>query len=178
MTPSTSLTTIHPKLKQLLYHSGSNTHRLHQLFKIQPGVTKLAASTKPIFAFENRLLVSANTTAYAFVREICMSVQQRVVMFGRTVIPLTALQGRLKKIKLIGDQSIGPWLYRYHHLLSRKTLSILPLATQHPLYPLAHQALAADPPSTLWHKCSIMQLQQHTLLIHEVFNDAAFYDLD
>jgi chorismate lyase len=117
------------------------------------------------FADEARLL-NLSPFSYSRIREVQLCCGNRAVVFARTVIPLSSLQGGLRHLLKLGSQPLGEVLFTQR--AQRINAQIHRLQPHHRLFQLA--ALYVEQlPNELWIRRSIFILKNNPLLVQEIF---------
>ena len=94
-----------------------------------------------------------------WIREVALCIDQDVLVFGRTVIPLSTLVGKHRRLLSLGERSLGSYLFRQPGIFRRS----LSFARVH--YP----GLPVN-----WSRRSVFSLDQKPLLVTESFTDTLY----
>lgn len=116
---------------------------------------------QPLFS-ESQILNLAHQQ-YALLREVVLLGNGVPWVYARTVIPLSSLQGNLKRLRYLGNRSLGSALFADPHL-RREVLQIAPIEAS---YLPACEWLHNTQPT--WGRRSVFNLQGKPLLVTEVF---------
>jgi len=101
------------------------------------------------------------------VREVCLRCGDKPIVFARTVVAHSQLQGRLRRLAFLRRQPLGTsFLARG---LRREKLALFRLQPTQALFQQALQVLPQVSPQTLWGRHSLFSLGHKSLLITEVF---------
>ncbi len=152
-------------LRSCLFAQGSLTQRVRETCPQHFHVKVLRQYWANPFADEARLL-NLSPFGYSRIREVELCCGDRSVVFARTVIPVSSLQGGLRHLLKLGSQPLGEILFAQH--AQRKVAHIDCLKRNHPLFQLATRHLEQIPPS-LWTRRSIFILKNKPLLVQEIF---------
>jgi len=152
-------------LRSWLSDNGSLTRRLKSRcdsFRVVPLTTGLARPNPD----EYELLGLAPGTR-AYVREVMLLCDGVPVVFAHSVLPQAGLRGGWNGITRLGSRSLGEALFSDHRI-ERQPLAYRQVRHGHPLFRniAAHQALAVN---ALWARRSVFCLNDHPLLVTEVF---------
>jgi chorismate--pyruvate lyase len=103
----------------------------------------------------------------AMIREVLLLNAETPLVFAHSVIPLTGLAGPWAGLAGLGNRPLGAALFT-NPRIQRQALEYQHLDLRHSLYRDAVHDLAA-PPRTLWARRSLFALQNHPILVTEVF---------
>ncbi|MCH9769778.1 MAG: chorismate lyase [Gammaproteobacteria bacterium] len=154
---------IAPNLANWLSDSGSLTLRLQQL---PASVSHQLLNANWQSAYPDEAHPLSITNDQAWVREITRSINNKVNIFGRSLIPKKTLQ-QCPELKQAGKISIGQILFADKNL-RRLALEFAMLSKQHPLYQSVCQYLMTQPDRLIARR-SVFIYQQNPLLITEIF---------
>ncbi|MFO7543420.1 MAG: chorismate lyase [Thiobacillus sp.] len=152
-------------LRPWLIDRGSLTQRLKArcaAFRVVPLATGLARPN----ADEHAILDLAPGTR-AYVREVLLLCDGIPVVFAHSVLPLAGLRGGWNGITQLGSRPLGEALFSDHRI-HRQPLAFSHLNRGHPLF----QTIERQHPlsvNDLWGRRSVFRLNQHPLLVTEVF---------
>lgn len=104
--------------------------------------------------------------AQALIREVILRGHRQPWVFARSVLPLSSLTGRLRRLRKQDRQPLGKFLFK-HPDLERSPVVIAAFAPGDGYLPTDLQS-----PGCLWGRRSIFRLDGKPLLISEVFLDA------
>jgi chorismate--pyruvate lyase len=103
---------------------------------------------------------------WAVIREVILYGQQTPWIYARTIIPLTTLQGSLRRLHYLGNKPLGEQLFR-DPSMRREPMEIASLTPQQ-----LPRTLALSSP--VWGRRSVFRLSDKPLLVSEVFLPAVF----
>lgn len=152
-------------LHSWLTGDGSLTARLTELaeghFDVQILQQRLALPSRD----EQQQLAMARP-ALALVREVALRGGGTPWVFARSVLPLSSLTGRLRRLRKQDSGSLGRFLFR-HHDLQRSPFQVACFAPGNHYVPPPLQGS-----NNLWGRRSVFYLDHKPLLVSEVFLDA------
>lgn len=154
-----------PHLRAWLGDRGSLTQRLKSrcaAFRVTPLATGLARPNPDECAL---LGVAPGTRVYR--REVLLLCNDVPVVFAHSVLPYPSLRGGWNSISRLGSRPLGEALFsdpRIH----RRPLAFRNLHRDHPLF-LTIARLQTLAVCSLWARRSVFCLDQHPLLVTEVF---------
>jgi len=111
----------------------------------------------------------------ALIREVVLRGHRQPWVFARSVLPLTSLTGRLRRLRKQGNQPLGKFLFK-HPQLERSPVVIARFGKGNRYLP---EVLQGEQP--LWGRRSVFRLDNRPLLVSEVFLDhftALYQDSD
>src|SRR3569832_2502884 len=100
----------------------------------------------------------------ALIREVPLLCGVLLWVFVRTVMPVSSLRGRRRRLMHLGDKPLGAALFADPHLC-RGALELARLRRGEVLYEQAGSRDAAD----VWGRRSVFRLQGRPLLVSEIF---------
>lgn len=103
----------------------------------------------------------------AMIREVLLLNAETPLVFAHSVIPLSGLSGPWAGLAGLGNRPLGAALFT-NPRIQRQALEYQHLDRRHTLYRAAAYHLK-QPPRTLWARRSLFALQQHPILVTEVF---------
>jgi len=103
----------------------------------------------------------------AMIREVLLLNSETPLVFAHSVIPLDGLVGPWAGLAGLGNRPLGAALFT-NPRIQRQVLEYQHLDRRHSLYRDAARHIAS-PPSTLWARRSLFALQNHPILVTEVF---------
>lgn len=103
----------------------------------------------------------------ALVRQVRLLCDEHPWVFARTVIPLTSLHGKLRRLALLGTRPLGEVLFADPRM-QRQPLEVARITPRHRLYRMATMAQEKNSPS-IWGRRSVFRLQDKPLLVSEFF---------
>lgn len=106
--------------------------------------------------------------ARALVRQVHLLSGERALVFARTVMPVTTLQGARRRYARLRTRSLGSVLFGTPGLV-RGPLEAAHLEPGHALYDTALGGAGRRGASALWGRRSVFLVQGHPLLVTEVF---------
>lgn len=103
----------------------------------------------------------------AWVREVFLRCGPRNVVFAHSVVPADSLSSRWRHLRALGTRPLGAALFA-NPQIRRSAMAYRRLTPQHALYTCA---VASEPerPSVLWARRSLFTLDDHPILVTEVF---------
>jgi len=101
------------------------------------------------------------------IREVLLLNSETPLVFAHSVIPLDGLVGPWAGLAGLGNRPLGAALFT-NPRIQRQVLEYQHLDRRHSLYRDAARHIAS-PPSTLWARRSLFALQNHPILVTEVF---------
>lgn len=101
-------------------------------------------------------------------REVLLRCDNRPVVFGHTVVPMSATATDWPLFSALGERSLGSTLFG-DPLVRRGELQFARLRAGHPLMQRASAALGLDGPQILYARRCLYRRRQGTLLVTEVF---------
>lgn len=152
-----------------LLDSGSLTARLRRKSQGQLSVTILRQQLLYPYLSEARLL-GIPLKKLALVREVLLSGGDTPWVFARSVLPLTTLSGRLRRLRKLDNRPLGELLFREPGM-RRGEIQVARVGCDNRYLPLAfkHQHLIGN--QRLWGRRSKFYLDDKPLLVSEVFLD-------
>jgi len=103
----------------------------------------------------------------AMIREVLLLNADAPLIFAHSVIPLSGLIGPWAGLTSLGNRPLGAALFT-NPRIQRLALQYQHLDRRHSLYRAAARHLNA-PPRTVWARRSLFALQNHSILVTEVF---------
>ncbi|GGY49467.1 putative chorismate pyruvate-lyase [Bacterioplanes sanyensis] len=142
-----------PLWRDWLLHPGSLSQRLDDLRPGQFWVQVIDERFCRTSALESRVMGCASETA-VWQREVVLWVGETAMVRARTVVPVTALHGPLRRLRALGSRSLGSYLFRQPDL-QRSPLQI------------CRSRLPG------WQRCrySVFYLQRCPIMVSEAFTD-------
>lgn len=104
---------------------------------------------------------------YALIREVCLLCDGQPWVFARTVIPRQTLGGKYRRLKRLGNRSLGAVLFA-DNTMRRDQVHVARLTPAHKLYACATSGLTTRP-EHLWGRRSLFYLREQPLLLSEIF---------
>ena len=147
-----------------LLDSGSLTARLIDLSNGQLQVTIVRQQMLYPHLSEARLL-QISGKQLALVREVILSGANQPWVFARSILPLSTLTGRLRRLRTLDNQPLGGLLFK-DPTMYRGEIEVARVTRQQAYVPAA---IMAGPP--LWARRSRFYLDNKPLLVSEVFLD-------
>ncbi len=156
------------ELKSWLFHSGSLTHRLCRVCP-QPFQVKVRQQKWQRFLREEWQVFQFKGHPWGMVREVDLYCGNIPVVFARTVIPVTSLQGKLRQLLYLGSKPLGEVLYSCAKV-QRCQLMIRNFTANDGFYQKACLPLEdGDKPANIWARRSLFFLFGQPLLVSELF---------
>jgi chorismate--pyruvate lyase len=103
----------------------------------------------------------------ALIREVHLLCDDRPWVFARTVIPISTLRGRERRLAHLGERPLGAVLFADPHM-TRGPVEVACIRAGQPLYAAAVQGLRQRP-AAIWGRRSVFQLGGKPLLVSEFF---------
>lgn len=103
----------------------------------------------------------------ALIREVHLLCDERPWVFARTVIPISTLSGKQRRLAHLGTRPLGAVLFADPHMV-RGPVEVAPIRQGHPLYGAAVQGLKRKP-EVIWGRRSVFRLGDKPLLVSEFF---------
>ena len=153
------------QLRPWLCDRGSLTKRLKARCS-HFGVTPLSTGLARALLDETVLLEGAHAQ-HAYVREVILSCDQRVVVFAHSVVRRASLRGVWNGITRLGCHPLGESLFN-NPRIQRQALVFRKLTHRHPLFRRIDR-YQTQTTRVLWARRSVFCLDQHPLLVTEVF---------
>ena len=119
----------------------------------------------PLYS-EGRLLGMRQGGA-AIVREVELLCDEVPWVFARTVIPVTSLRGRARRLTMLGTRPLGEVLFADPRT-QRLVMEMARLNPRHSLFHAATVSLETEP-NELWGRRTLFRLDGSPLLVNELF---------
>ena len=149
-------------LKCWLLDDGSLTGRLIELQQGAFAVRRLYQGWQ-VPLFSERLLLARKPRQQAIIREVLLTLDDRPVVFARSVFPIASLGGDLGHLRRLENKSLGAILFK-HPGMRRSPFEIAHIAGDSDyLPPPLHQEKPA------WARRCVFEIQGKSLLVSEVF---------
>jgi len=103
----------------------------------------------------------------ALTREVNLRCASTPIVFARTLIPVSSLRGRARRLAFLGERPLGHFLFA-DPTTCRLTMQFARLQPVHALYMLAMRG-AQKQPDEIWARRTLYRFAQHPLLVNEVF---------
>ena len=103
----------------------------------------------------------------AMVRQVRLYCDDEPWVFARTIIPLSTLRGRQRRLAHLGSKPLGAVLFADPHM-QRSPLEIVRISPGQRLF---HRALGSSSThcDAIWGRRSVFYLDQRPLLVSEIF---------
>lgn len=151
-----------PALWDWLLDTGSLTHRLRQRCRCFRVAVRRQCWERP--AADERRVLEMRAAERALIREVHLLCGDTPWVFARTVMPVSSLRGRRRRLMHLGDKPLGAALFADPHLC-RGALEVARLRRGESLYEQAGSRDAAE----IWGRRSVFRLQGRPLLVTEIF---------
>lgn len=115
---------------------------------------------------ETRLLEMPRSTV-AWIREVHLLCEGRPWVFARTVVPVTTLTGRQRRLARLGDRPLGAFLFADPGM-SRGAVELAPLVGGQSMFADA-VAGSSQTPAEIWGRRSVFRVGGKPLLVTEIF---------
>lgn len=116
---------------------------------------------------DERRALGMDSTSVARIRQVRLLCDDVPWVFARTVIPYNTLQGSVRRLKLLGNRSLGEVLFADKSMV-RGQLEIAGIHVGAPLYRKATRGLKKSP-AVIWGRRSVFYLSNKPLLVSEIF---------
>lgn len=103
----------------------------------------------------------------AWLREICLRDNTHICLYAWSLFPEKLFIGKYKMLQRLGTKSVEKILVEQAST-SRSEFEIAPVQAEHPLYQKLTRGLV-EKPALLWARRSGFNLDNHTILVNEVF---------
>lgn len=104
---------------------------------------------------------------HALLREVYLYCGDTRVVYARSVIPLSTLTGRQKRLATLGDKPLGGFLFACPSM-QREEIELAELGEGDQIYDYALTDME-ERPETIWGRRSIFRLAGKPLLVAEIF---------
>lgn len=120
---------------------------------------------------DEALVLGIDSRASAWVREVMLSCDGRIVVFAHTVLPCVPRGPVTVWLARLGNRSLGAMLFA-HPGFARGPMHFRRLNQRHPLFSSAARVLADgdQSPRTLWARRSLFAFAGQSVLVTEVFS--------
>jgi chorismate--pyruvate lyase len=161
-----SKTQIPPGLCPWLFDNASLTQRLQQICHGRFAVRVLAQGwAQPMLNEARKLRIP--TGKNAFIRQVHLCCDDKILVFARTIIPARTVRGRMRRLTHLGTRPLGEVLFNDPAVL-RQELEIAKILPTHTLYKMA-LAHAHEHTQPIWGRRSIFTYHKRPLLVSEIF---------
>ena len=116
---------------------------------------------------DERAILGLAMQSQSVVREVLLNCGNVPLVFAHTIIPLKALDGPWRALATLGNRPLGATLFSDPHI-QRFPLEYKALDARHHLYRATGNHVATLP-RRLWARRSLFSLQDHPILVTEVF---------
>ena len=103
----------------------------------------------------------------ALVREVYLVCAGEPWVFARTVIPVSTLSGRRRRLRDLGSRPLGAFLFA-DRSMTRGGVELACIGQRERLYARATRSLSS-PPTAIWGRRSVFRLGGRPLLVSEIF---------
>ena len=149
--------------KEWLLHQGSLTKKLRRHARDSFRVMLLSQSIQRARFSEQRALNLSNRNN-ALIREVALWVDGTAWVYARTVIPLSTLKGKLRRLQHLGNRPLGEQLFA-NTTMRREPMMFAPIENTH----LPTTLKGSQP---LGGRRTLFRLNNKPLLVCEVFLEA------
>ena len=153
-------------LSSWLLDTASLTLRLQQLCPGEFRVRVLSQQTGRPTADEVRAL-DMKADARAIIRQVQLLCDGRPWIYARTIIPLTSLRGRLRRLVHLGTRPLGGMLFADPGM-RREIVELARIRKGQALYSAATHGMKSRPAS-VWGRRAVFRIARRPLLVTEVF---------
>lgn len=158
--------TLPAELSSWLLDTASLTLRLQQLCPGSFRVRVLSQASGAPRADEAQLLEMSQGQR-AIVRQVQLLCDGQPWIYARTVIPVTSLRGRLRRLAHLGTRPLGGMLFADRGM-RRGTVQLARIRAGQALYVTATSGLQ-PPPAEIWGRRSVFRIAGKPLLVSELF---------
>jgi chorismate--pyruvate lyase len=152
---------LHPSLSAWLFDVSSLTARIIELCGKNFSVRVLSQNWQAMTA-EEAAAMSLRHVHAALVREVLLCCNDKPLVYARTVIPVTTLQGAQRLYANMGNRPLGAMLFA-DRTMRREAVQVSRLPAAHE----ANQYAATDEP--VWGRRSVFRVAGKPLLVSEYF---------
>jgi chorismate lyase len=153
--------------KNWLLDSGSLTAKLIKKSGGDFHVSVLKQSICPILLSEKHILNTPHRQ-WAMVREVVLYGNNIAWVYARTIVPLSTLQGPLRRLHYLGAKPLGDQLFT-DPSMEREEIQVAQFALSH----IPHEIISQQPNHQLWEatwgRRSVFRLSSQPLLVSEIF---------
>lgn len=153
-------------LRDWLLDTGSLTRRVQQAcggrFRVQ---VEMQGWARP--RLDEYRALGLRIGRIALIREVHLLCDERPWVFARTVIPVTTLRGRQRRLAHLGSRPLGAVLFADPHM-QRGPVQVARIARGSALFTAAVQGLQRRP-EEVWGRRSVFRLGGKPLLVSEFF---------
>lgn len=150
-----------------LRDSGSLTARIQAQGRF---AVRLLRQEQALPTRDEAAALGINAGTLAWVREVALLCDGKVVAFAHTVLPCRPRGPLTRWLARLGNRSLGSLLFS-HHGFARGKFNFRRLDARHPLFPPASEVIG-DAPQTLWARRSLFRFGQQSVLVTEVYSAA------
>lgn len=112
-------------------------------------------------------VLAARVSQYVLLREVFLYCNASCCVYARSVIPLSTLTGRQRRLAYLGNRSLGGFLFSCPDM-RRDEVELARIEPGHLIYNAAIGGMA-DRPEVLWGRRSVFRLHNKPLLVTEIF---------
>lgn len=159
-------TAIPRPLDSWLLDTASLTLRLQQLCTGEFRVRVLSQVTGRPWLDEARAL-DMKPDALAIIRQVQLLCDGKPWVYARTIIPLTSLRGRLRRLAHLGSRPLGGMLFADPGM-RREIVELACIRKGHDMYATATRRLTRKP-DCVWGRRAVFRIARKPLLVSEVF---------
>lgn len=155
-----------PVLRDWLLHTGSLTRRVQQscngCFRVR---VEMQGWGRP--RLDEYRALRLRLGRIALIREVHLLCDDRPWIFARTIIPVTTLRGRERRLAHLGNRPLGAVLFADPHM-QRGPVQVARIPPGSALFAAAVRGLKQRPPE-IWGRRSVFRLGGKPLLVSEFF---------
>ena len=155
-----------PALRDWLLHTGSLTRRVQQAcagrFRVR---VEMQGWGRP--RLDEYRALGLREGRIALIREVHLLCDERPWVFARTIIPVTTLTGRERRLAHLGNRPLGAVLFADPHM-QRGPVEVACIRPGSILFSTAVQGLNRRP-TEIWGRRSVFRLGGKPLLVSEIF---------
>jgi chorismate lyase len=152
---------IHPSLLPWLFDTSSLTARLMELCGDDFSVCVLSQNWQKLDPEEASAMALENVDS-ALVRQVLLCCGDKPLVYARTVIPVTTIQGAQRRYANMGNRPLGAMLFA-DRTMQREAVEVSVLPATH----TANQYTDFDEP--IWGRRSVFRVANRPLLVSEYF---------
>lgn len=156
---------VSPLLRSLLLERGSLTRRLVALANGEFRVRLDTLRLRTPHPHESRTL-HLRTRESALVREVTLLCREQPLVYARSVLPITTLHGRFRRLRHLGTRPLGEFLFTSPGV-HRGEMRLVRVAPNHRLHAGATERMRTL--REFWGRESLFYIGGDPLLVTEVF---------
>lgn len=158
--------TLPKALAPWMLNTGSLTQLLIQVCP-EPFHVELQAQYYGIPRFNERRSLGLKKRSYCMIRQVLLYCGNMPVVFARTIVPLSTLTGKQRRLACMGNHSLGAALFS-DRTMRRDKMEIACIRPGQYFFLQACKTLA-EKPDKIWGRRSVFYLRNKKLLVSEFF---------